>query len=50
MFFQHHLVDEAQMASPVILGQGRGERKVESKVMVRLREIAKEVFVVDFLL
>ena len=48
--FQHHLVDEAKMASPVILGQGRGEREVESKVMVRLRQILKVVFVVDFLL
>ena len=31
---QHNLVDETEMAGPVVLGQGRGERKMESKVMV----------------
>ena len=37
IFVQHHLVNEPQMASPVIFGQGRGEREVESKVMVYFR-------------
>jgi len=37
IFLQHDLVDEAQMAGPIVLGQGRGKREVESKVTVNTR-------------
>ena|SRR5487761_1505470 len=46
---QHDLVDKADMASPVVLRQRRGERQVEGKVVVRPGEVFKVVFIEDLL-
>ncbi len=46
---QHDLMDEAEMAGPVILRQRRGEREVESKVAVLAGQIPEVVFVEDLL-